>query len=83
MVLDADPEARAANKTVKVKITAAVAPVLPEAPLGMPFILVAFEGMAVMPWVNDSGRLAYSIRAKGVKEWGKPSAARPAARDAA
>ena len=28
MVLDADPEARAASKTVKVKITASVAPVL-------------------------------------------------------
>lgn len=83
MVLDADPEARAASKTVKVKIVSQVQPVLPEAPLGSPFVPVEFEQMAVMPWVNDSGRLAYSFRAKGVKEWGRPSAARTAGKDAA
>jgi hypothetical protein len=66
MVLDADPEARAASKTVKVKITAQVQPILPEAPAGVPFVPVEFEGMAVMPWVNDSGRMAYSFRAKGI-----------------
>lgn len=77
MVLDADPEARAASKTVKVKIIAPVQPVLPEPVLGSPFVPVEFEGMAVMPWVNDSGRLAYSIRSKGIKAPGK--AARPGA----
>jgi hypothetical protein len=66
LVLDADPEARAANKTVKVKLIAPVQPVLPSAPAGMPVTPVEFEGMSVTPWVNDSGRLAYSIRAKAI-----------------
>lgn len=90
MVLDADPEARAASKTVKVKIIAPVAPVLPAATPGSPFRAVEFEDMAVTPWVNDSGRLAYSLRSKGLKIPGgktasgsaSPSAAR-AQKDAA
>lgn len=89
MVLDADPAARsAASKTVKVKIIAPVMPVLPEPVPGSPFLPVEFEGMAVQPWVNDSGRLAYSVRAKGIKapgNAGKGAAGRPAgaAKDAA
>lgn len=82
LVLDADPEARAASKTVKVKLIAPVAPVLPEAPAGLPVNPVEFEQMAVTPWVNDSGRLAYSLRAKGVKApkpVGRPAAGKDAA----
>ena len=90
MVLDADPEARAASKTVKVKVIAPVAPVLPEAAPGSPFVPVEFTDMAVTPWVNDSGRLSYSLRSKGVKAPGgkaagngAASSARPAQKDAA
>ncbi|MCF2526607.1 plasmid replication, integration and excision activator [Yinghuangia soli] len=63
-VSDPDPDARDAS--VKVKIPASVAPVLPEELPGLPFRPVEFDGMTVTPWVNGSGRLAYSFRAAGL-----------------
>ena len=74
-VYDPDPEARA--KAVKVKIAAPVQPVLPEA-LSRP---VEFDGMTVTPYVNDKGRLAYSLRAAGVRpaHTARPARANPAA----
>jgi hypothetical protein len=64
---DADPEARHADRSIKVKIAAPVQPVLPEALPGMPFRPVEFDGLMVRPYVNGNGRLAYSYSARGVK----------------
>jgi hypothetical protein len=68
-VIDADPEARA--KTVKVKVAAPVQPVLPAASAAMPFVQVEFAGLTVTPYVNQAGRLAYSLKAAGVRAPGR------------
>jgi hypothetical protein len=75
-VIDADPQARA--RTVKVKVAAAVQPVLPSAPPGgVPFVPVEFTGLTVTPYVAEkTGRLAYSFKASGVKAPGR-NAGRP------
>jgi hypothetical protein len=73
-VIDADPEAR--QRTVKVKVAAAVQPVLPSSAPGSPFIPVEFEGMTVTPYVDTgrcqgkgkcAARQAYSLKATGVR----------------
>jgi hypothetical protein len=64
-VIDADPAAR--DKSVRVKVAASDQPVLPAAPAGLPFVPVEFTGLTVTPYVNQSGRLAYSLRAAGVR----------------
>jgi hypothetical protein len=71
-VIDADPQAR--NRTVKVKVAAQVQPVLPSGPAGSPFVPVEFTGMTVTPYVNQAGRLGYSIKAAGVRAPARPSA---------
>jgi hypothetical protein len=71
-VIDADKEAR--TRTVKVKVGAQVQPVLPSGPAGVPFVPVEFTGMTVTPYVNQSGKLAYSLKASGVKAPGRPAA---------
>jgi hypothetical protein len=69
-VIDADPAAR--DKTAKVKVAAAAQPVLPAAgAAGMPFVPVEFEGLTVTPYVNQAGRLAYSLRAAAVRGPGR------------
>lgn len=68
--LDADPEARRGDKTVTVKIAARHQPIPPEAPPGLPFRPVEFEGLTVTPYVQESGsrpRVAYSLRATGMR----------------
>lgn len=78
-VLDADPEARRADKTVTVKIAATHQPVPPEAAHGLPFRPVEFEGLTVTPYVNENGgrpRVAYSFRATAMRA---PAGQRPAA----
>ncbi|MDA2809051.1 plasmid replication, integration and excision activator [Nocardiopsis sp. RSe5-2] len=80
-VIDADPEARGKAKSVKVKIPAQVCPVLPEEAAGLPFRPVEFEDMAVMPYVDDNGRrprVAYSLRARGMKAPGGGARKAPA-----
>ncbi|MEU9843127.1 plasmid replication, integration and excision activator [Actinomadura sp. NPDC048032] len=63
-VVDGDPESKG---TFKVKLTAPVQPIVPEAPAGFPFVPVEFEGLAVTPYVNSgTGRLAYSLKASAV-----------------
>ena len=75
-VIDADPEAR--QRTVKVKVAAAVQPVLPPPVHGSPFTPVEFEGLTVTPWVDASrckgedkskcrAKMAYSLKATGVR----------------
>jgi hypothetical protein len=63
-----DPDQRARARTVKVKVAAQVQPVLPSAPAGgLPFVPVEFTGLTVTPYVSQAGRLAYSLKAAGVK----------------
>ncbi|MDA8369900.1 MAG: plasmid replication, integration and excision activator [Nocardiopsaceae bacterium] len=84
-VIDADPEARGKAKSVKVKVAADVCPVLPDEVPGLPFRPVEFEQMSVMPYVDDNGRrprVAYSLRARGVKSPGGSSSGRKAAASA-
>jgi hypothetical protein len=64
-VIDADPTAR--DKTARVKVAAADQPVLPAASAGLPFVPVEFAGLTITPYVNQAGRLAYSLRATGVR----------------
>ena len=45
----------------------------PQPPTRQPFEPVEFDGLMVTPYVNDRGRIAYSLRALGLK------AARPMA----
>src|SRR6476469_3218015 len=64
-VLDADPESKG---TFKVKLSAAVQPVMPEAPAGFPFVPVEFDGPSVTPYVNSqNNRLAYSLKAAAMR----------------
>jgi hypothetical protein len=64
-VIDADKEAR--TRTVKVKVAAPHQPVLPASPPGVPFVAVEFAGLTVTPYVNQSGKLGYSLKATGVR----------------
>jgi hypothetical protein len=72
-VMDADPAATKRQKTVTIKIAATHQPVPPSAG-GLPFAAVEFEGLTVTPYVDESGgrpRVAYSIRASGMRAPGK------------
>jgi hypothetical protein len=67
-VLDADPQARSAE--LKVKITAPVHPVPPDAVAGTPFRPVEFTGLTVTPWVDVSRnkpRVGFALRASGMQ----------------
>ncbi|MBG0814654.1 plasmid replication, integration and excision activator [Planomonospora sp. ID82291] len=67
-VMDADPAVKISQKTVAVKILAPVQPVPPSPVPGLPIIPVEFDGMTVTPYVaQTTGRLAYSIRATGMR----------------
>ena len=68
-VIDADPQAR--DKTARVKVAATDQPVLPAASAGMPFVPVEFTGLTVTPYVNQAGRLAYSLKATAVRVPGR------------
>ncbi len=68
-VIDADPQAR--SKTARVKIAAADQPELPPPSAAVPFIPVEFAGLTVTPYVNQAGRLAYSLKATGVRVLGR------------
>lgn len=74
-VIDGDPAAR--QKSLRVKVASADQPVLPAPHAGMPFVPVEFTGLTVTPYVNQAGRLAYSLKAAGVRPAGRPG--RPAA----
>jgi hypothetical protein len=64
-VIDADPAAR--DKTAKVKVVGQAQPTLPAPTAAMPFVPVEFTGLTVTPYVNQAGRLAYSLKASGVR----------------
>lgn len=69
-VHDADPDARGAAKSVKVKIASDVQPVPPPPMPGTPFAAVEFEELAITPYVVQAvggrARIAYSIQARGM-----------------
>lgn len=71
-VIDADHQAR--TRTVKVKVAAQDQPVLPAAPAGVPFVPVEFAGLTVTPYVNQNGKLGYSLKATGVRVPGRLAA---------
>lgn len=78
-VIDADPTAR--DKTAKVKIASQAQPVVPSGTAASPFTPVEFTGLTVTPYVNNAGRLGYSLKASGVRAPGR--SARGEHRDAA
>lgn len=67
-VMDFDPDAR--ERTFKVKISASVQPVPPEAVAGVPVRPVVLEGLMVTPYQKEVGngrtRIAFSLRATGL-----------------
>lgn len=68
-VIDPDPQARA--RAVKVKVASQTQPVVPAATAGQPFVPVEFTGLTVTPYVNQTGRLAYSLKATGIRPPGR------------
>jgi len=80
-VIDADTTAR--DKTARIKVAASDQPVLPAAPAGMPFVPVEFTGLTVTPYVNQAGRLAYSLKATGVRVPGRGGRGSSSAGDSA
>jgi hypothetical protein len=75
-VVDMDPELEGRSREVVVKIIADRPPV---APYRQPFEQVEFDGLQVMPYVTDKGRMGYSLRATGIKA----ASSRTAGKDAA
>lgn len=74
-VMDADPEARKADRQFSVKVLAKVQPVLPVKPKmppgfpELPWTPVIFDGLMATPYVSENGmrpRLAWSYRALGI-----------------
>jgi len=74
-VADMDPELEGRSREVVVKI---MADREPAPPTGQPFELVEFDNLQVTPYVTDKGRLAYSLKATGLKP-GRPAAGKDAA----
>ena len=81
-VMDADPDGRAGQREVKIKIAAAVQPVPPSATPGTPFAAVEFTGLAVVPWINEKGmrpKIEFSVYADAMHT---PAAVKPAGKAA-
>lgn len=80
-VIDGDAAAR--DKTARVKVAAADQPSLPAPQSATPFTAVEFTGLTVTPYVSQAGRLAYSLKATGVRAPGRAARGGNDARDAA
>ena len=80
-VIDGDATAR--EKTARVKVAATDQPSLPAAQAGTPFTAVEFTGLTVTPYVSQAGRLAYSLKATGVRAPGRATRGSNDARDGA
>jgi hypothetical protein len=63
-VMDLDPELGKRSRETTVKI---VGDHMPVAPTGTPFEAVEFDGMTVTPYVTNTGRMAYSLRASAMR----------------
>ena len=69
-VVDADPDAKKANRTMSVKVTAKVQPVLPESLAGLPFTPVEFDRLTATAYIEENGdfsKISWSLRASGVR----------------
>jgi hypothetical protein len=78
-VVDADPDATKSNRTMTVKVSAKVQPVLDKAEGDLPFRSVEFSGMTATAYIEENGnfsRIAWSLRAKGVTSSGARTAPR-------
>jgi len=80
-VVDADPEAKKAFRTLTIKFAAKVQPVPPGNDGASPFTPVVFEGLTALPYIEEVGesfrRIAWSFRAESMSapggRAGKPS----------
>jgi hypothetical protein len=75
-VSDLDPELAGRSRETVVKI---LADRMPTPPTRQPFELVEFDGLVVTPYVNDRGKMAFSLRATGIKAVARPSGSKDAA----
>jgi hypothetical protein len=75
-VSDLDPDLAGRSRETVVKI---LADRMPVPPTRQPFELVEFEGMTVTPYVTDRGKLAFSLRAAGIKAAARPAGSKDAA----
>jgi hypothetical protein len=69
-VVDGDPDARKSNRTMAVKVTAKVQPVMPEGLPGLPFTPVEFDKLTATAYVEEKGdfsTIAWSLRAGDVR----------------
>jgi hypothetical protein len=69
-VVDADPEAKKSTRTMSIKVTAKVQPVLPEALTGLPFTPVEFDGLTATAYIEQNGdfsKISWSLRASEVR----------------
>ena len=53
------------------KVAAPEQPAVPAAQHGSPFTPVEFTGLTVTHYVNQAGRLAYSLKATGIRAPGR------------
>jgi hypothetical protein len=75
-VVDMDPDLEGRSRETVVKIINDYQPVPPGR---SPFEAIEFENLTVTPYVNDKGRMAYSLRATGFKTAARPAPAKDAA----
>lgn len=78
-VLDADPDAGKASRTVTVKVAAEHQPVPPAPAAGFPFPAVEFTGLSALPYIEKKGDdyyvIVWSFRAEGMNAPGKAAKA--------
>jgi len=81
-VVDADPDAKKATRTIAVKIAAKVQPTLPNNDTDTPFTPVRLDDLVVTPYVEqvteDFSRIAWSFRAGSIAPVGQSSRPSPA-----
>lgn len=71
-VIDLDPELGTRPRETVIKVTAPVQPVPPSGEV----CAVEFDDLTVTPYVNDKGRIAFSLRATGVRAPAGPARVR-------
>ena len=79
-VVDMDQELEGRSRETVVKI---VADYMPVNPTKAAFEAVEFENLTVTPYINDKNRMAYSLRATGLKAAVRPAAPPAPSKDAA
>lgn len=85
-VIDPDPQASKATRSLSVRIVSRLQPVPTEAAGDGPFRPVAFQGLTALPYIDDNGnfsRIVWSYRATGFADPASGSAVRPVSKSAA